>query len=67
MAAALKEPHVDPMDFTGKVLKSMAFVRPPGIRTERALKCWVDRASDFARTLPPKKGSQGGRKTAKLP
>lgn len=62
VAAALKEPHVEPMDFTGKALKSMAFVRPPGIRTKRALKTWVNRAAEFALTLPKKEARRGGRK-----
>jgi TfoX/Sxy family transcriptional regulator of competence genes len=53
-AEALKEPHVDPMDFTGKVLKSMAYVRPAGLRTDTALRQWLNRASEFARALPPK-------------
>lgn len=55
VAVALKQPHVEPMDFTGKVIRSMAHVRPPGIRTGNALRAWVDRAADFALTLPPKK------------
>jgi hypothetical protein len=55
VAAALKEPHVEPMDFTGKVLKSMAFVRPAGIRTGAMLRRWVNRVAEFAGSLPPKK------------
>jgi TfoX/Sxy family transcriptional regulator of competence genes len=62
VAAALKEAHVEPMDFTGKVLKSMAFVRPPGIRTEAALREWVNRAAEFAGTLPPKKKAPRARR-----
>ncbi|MBI3857993.1 MAG: TfoX/Sxy family protein [Planctomycetes bacterium] len=62
-AAALKEPHVEPMDFTGKPLKTMAYVRPGGIRTDAALRPWVDRAAEFALTLPPRKA--GGSRNAK--
>ena len=50
-AAALKERHVQPMDFTGKVVKSMVFVRQEGIRTSKALKEWLDRALAFNATL----------------
>jgi TfoX/Sxy family transcriptional regulator of competence genes len=61
VAAALKKPHVEPMDFTGKVIRSMAYVRPPGIRTGNALKAWVDRAAAFALTLPPKEAPRDRR------
>ena len=59
--AALKKPHVEPMDFTGKALKTMAYVRPEGIRTPDALKSWVDQAVGFAMTLPPKTSVGSGR------
>jgi len=64
-AAALKRPHVDPMDFTGKALKTMAYVRPEGIRTDRDLKKWVAQAADFARTLPPKKPRRSVRRSGR--
>lgn len=48
-ARALEEPHVRPMDFTGKPLKTMVYVKPGA-----ALERWVGRAVTFARTLPPK-------------
>ena len=53
-AEALKEPHVRPMDFTGKTMKSMAFVDPEGIASDEDLYRWVNRAADFAESLPPK-------------
>jgi len=53
-AKALEERHTRPMDFTGKPLKSMVYVAPAGFRTDAALKAWVKRAADFARSLPPK-------------
>lgn len=53
-AAALAEPHVRPMDFTGRPLKSMAYVDPPGIAADADLYRWVNRAADFAGSLPPK-------------
>ena len=51
---ALKEPHVRPMDFTGKPMKPMVFVDPPGIASDEQLQQWLQRALDFALTLPPK-------------
>jgi TfoX/Sxy family transcriptional regulator of competence genes len=54
-ADALAQPHAREMDFTGKPMKSMVFVRPAGIKTDPALERWVDRGLDFAGSLPPKR------------
>jgi TfoX/Sxy family transcriptional regulator of competence genes len=64
-AAALKQPYVDPMDFTGKVLKTMAYVRPEGIRSDRDLKTWVTLAADFARSLPPNEARRSVRRSGR--
>ncbi len=53
-ANALKESHTRPMDFTGKPLKSMVYIDPKGFNSEAALKAWVKRAVDYARSLAPK-------------
>lgn len=53
-AAALAEPHVRPMDFTGKPMKGMVYVDAAGIAGERALGAWLDRAAAFVAGLPPK-------------
>jgi len=50
---ALREPHVRPMDFTGRPLKGYVFVGPPGLRTEARLRRWVRLARDQVATLPP--------------
>ncbi len=50
---ALARPHVRPMDFTGKPMAGMVYVSQDGLRGA-ALRRWVDRASAFVRTLPPK-------------
>lgn len=51
---ALAEPHVRPMDFTGKPLKNFVYVAPQGVATDEALQSWIDRAMTFIETLPPK-------------
>ena len=51
--AAMQKPHVRPMDFTGRPMKGMVFVEPPGLRGA-SLGRWVSAATTFARTLPPK-------------
>jgi TfoX/Sxy family transcriptional regulator of competence genes len=50
---ALDQPHVRPMDFTGRPMKGMVFVEPAGL-AGTALQRWVDAAADYARGLPPK-------------
>ncbi len=52
--AALAEPHVRPMDFTGRPLKSMVYVSPDGCRSDEALARWVGLGVAFVATLPPK-------------
>lgn len=52
--SALDEPHVRPMDFTGKPMRTMVFVEPAGVDSEQALKRWIERAVTYVRTLPPK-------------
>lgn len=51
--AALAQPHVRPMDFTGRPMTSMVYVAPEGLRGV-ALRGWVEQAVAFARTLPPR-------------
>lgn len=51
---ALVQDHTRPMDFTGKVLKTMVYVGPEGIRTAASLKAWVEKGVGFARSLPAK-------------
>ena len=48
------EPHAQPMDITGKVMRGWARVAPAGIASDDDLKTWVRRAADYARSLPPK-------------
>jgi len=52
--AALREPHAAPMDFTGKPMKSMVYVRPEGHKTDAQLRGWLGKATGFARSLPKK-------------
>jgi hypothetical protein len=58
---ALGEPHVRPMDFTGRPMSSMVFVAAAGVASETALADWVGRALTYVQTLPPK--TSAGRRT----
>lgn len=51
---ALALSHVRSMDFTGRLMTSMVYVAPEGLRGV-ALRRWVEKATAFARTLPPKR------------
>lgn len=50
---ALTRPHTRPMDFTGRPMRSMVYVDPPGLEG-RALRTWVEKAATRCRSLPPK-------------
>ena len=52
--AALSEPGVRPMDFTGRPLRSMVYVSANAIEDDGDLESWLDRALTFALSLPPK-------------
>jgi len=51
---ALTEPHVRPMDFTGKPMKTTVYVDPNGTAGDSELASWVDAGAGFAASLPPK-------------
>lgn len=53
-AKALKEKFVIPFDVTGKPMKGWAMVVPDGVEEDGQLKKWIDRATRFVVTLPPK-------------
>lgn len=51
---AMSARHVRPMDFTGKPLKGLVYITPPGIADDRALKAWVTMGVEFTLTLSAK-------------
>ena len=51
--AALDEPHVRVMDFTGRPMKGYVYVEPAGL-AGRALDRWLAGGAAFTATLPPK-------------
>jgi TfoX/Sxy family transcriptional regulator of competence genes len=63
--AALAEPHVRPMDFTGRPMVGYVFVGPGGSRTEKAIRKWVDRSTAFVATLEAKAGKKRPRPAAR--
>lgn len=44
---ALKNPHVIPMEFTGKAMKGYVFVKGPGFKTQKELAGWIQQCLDF--------------------
>jgi TfoX/Sxy family transcriptional regulator of competence genes len=57
-AAALGQPHVREMDFTGKPLRGYVCVDAPGLAASRELKRWVMVCLQFVQSLPPKAPKQ---------
>ena len=50
----MREPHVRPMDLTGRIMKGWAIVEPDGIESEHDFMMWLGRAIAFSKTLPAK-------------
>jgi TfoX/Sxy family transcriptional regulator of competence genes len=69
-ARALREPHVRPMDFTGRSLKGFVYVSAPGTRSGAALRRWValgrqvatQAAAETAGQSPRRRPSRSGRR-----
>ncbi len=50
-----KKPHARICDFTGRPMKSIVLVDPPGFKTAAALQKWIDEGVAYASSLPAKK------------
>ena len=55
--AALATQGARPMDFGGRPMRGMVFVDASGYETETQLRDWLDVATRFGETLPPKAAS----------
>ena len=53
-ASALEERHAREMDFTGKPMRGLVFVDPPGTASDERLAAWLERCLEFVRSLPAK-------------
>lgn len=51
---ALAEPHVGPMEFTGRSMRGFITVDAGGIVDGADLARWIDAGASFAASLPPK-------------
>lgn len=43
----LAKPHARVMDFTGRPSNGMIYVSPEGLRTDKALRSWIEEALEF--------------------
>ena len=50
---ALGRPHTRPFDVTGRPMKGWVMVDPGGFEGDE-LEAWIERATSFVQTLPPK-------------
>lgn len=53
-ATTLALPHAHEMDFTGRPMKGMIYVKPEGVSNDADLATWINRGLDFVKTLPAK-------------
>lgn len=49
--AALAEPNVREMDFSGRPMKGWVIVEPDGVDSDRQLTAWIERAIEFVVTI----------------
>jgi len=54
-AQALSEPHTRTFDLTGRPLKGWILVEPEGLMTEAKLGKWIQVATKYAESVPPKR------------
>jgi TfoX/Sxy family transcriptional regulator of competence genes len=60
--AALREPHVQPIEMAGRTMTGFVRIAPEGYHNEASLNAWLDRALDFVMTLPAKRSSEASPK-----
>ncbi|MGB2263108.1 MAG: TfoX/Sxy family protein [Candidatus Puniceispirillaceae bacterium] len=68
--AIANQPHVGPMDLTGRRMRGWATITHEGVAEDAALQRYVDMAILFCATLPPKEAkpkARGSRKTTRKP
>ena len=51
---ALELPFVRPFDITGRPMKGWVMVAGEGFHSDQELEAWLNKAKDFAETLPSK-------------
>jgi TfoX/Sxy family transcriptional regulator of competence genes len=51
----LDQPHVRPMDFTGRPMRGFLYVDPGGYENDEALVEWTRRALGYVATLPQRR------------
>ena len=56
--AALREPHVQPIEMAGRSMTGFVRIASEGYQTEADLQVWLNRALDFVATLPAKGPSE---------
>jgi TfoX/Sxy family transcriptional regulator of competence genes len=61
----MSRPGVRPMEMRGRQMKDYVYVDPDSIAGEAALKSWINQASAFVHTLPPKDAPSPRRKSRK--
>ncbi len=66
-ATALTQPHVSPMDITGRPMRGWLMVAPAGLDEDRDLQSWISRAIQFVKGLEPQSAVQKTRSPKSKP
>ena len=56
-AELVRQPHVRPMNFTGRPMQGFVFVASAGLEADADLQRWVGHGLEYAASLPAKAGS----------
>jgi TfoX/Sxy family transcriptional regulator of competence genes len=56
--AALEQPYVRPMDFTGRPLKGFIYVSPEGCQTEKELSRWIEHGVEIVSSISKSNGKR---------
>jgi TfoX/Sxy family transcriptional regulator of competence genes len=51
---AMKQPHVRIFDMTGRPMKGWILISSDGYKSDKALRNWIEKGINFAKSLPPK-------------
>ena len=58
----LADPHARPFDISGRPMRGWLLVSPDGVKSQAALRRWVDRGTRFVVSLPKKPAKKNSTK-----
>jgi TfoX/Sxy family transcriptional regulator of competence genes len=52
--SAMRQPHIRIFDMTGRPMKGWVMISAEGCKSDKALRSWIEKGIEFAKSLPPK-------------